>query len=86
MTALWTSEALAKLLGGKASSGFACDGVAFDSREIGEADLFFALKGEHSDGHKFIETAFANGAAGAIVSEPVNGPHICVPDTMRALE
>ena len=86
MTALWTSDELAGYLGGKATSDFACDGVAFDSREIGEGDLFFALKGEHSDGHKFIETTFANGAAGAIVSEPVNGPHIRVPDTMRALE
>jgi UDP-N-acetylmuramoyl-tripeptide--D-alanyl-D-alanine ligase len=86
MTALWTSDALGDLMGAEASSGFACDGVAFDSREIGPSDLFFALKGEHSDGHRFIDTAFANGAAGAIVSEPVNGPHICVPDTMRALE
>ncbi len=86
MTPLWTTDALAGLLGGKASSDFSCDGVAFDSREIGPGDLFFALKGEHSDGHLFVETAFANGAAGAIVSEPVNGPHICVPDTMRALE
>ena len=86
MTALWTSDALADVLGAGASSGFACDGIAFDSREIGPGDLFFALQGEHSDGHLFIETAFANGATGAIVSEPVNGPHICVPDTMRALE
>ena len=86
MTALWTSDALTELLGGEASSGFACDGVAFDSREIGPGDLFFALKGEHSDGHRFIDTAFANGAAGTIVSEPVAGPHICVLDTMRALE
>jgi UDP-N-acetylmuramoyl-tripeptide--D-alanyl-D-alanine ligase len=86
MTALWTSDALAGCLGSAASSAFVCDGVAFDSREIGPGDLFFALKGEHSDGHRFIETAFANGAAGAIVSEPVNYPHIRVPDTMRALE
>jgi UDP-N-acetylmuramoyl-tripeptide--D-alanyl-D-alanine ligase len=86
MTALWTSDELAAALGGKASSDFACNSVAFDSREIGSGDLFFALKGEQSDGHRFIETAFANGAAGAIVSEPVSGPHIVVPDTMRALE
>ena len=86
MTALWTSDALAELLGAEPSSGFACNGVAFDSREIGPGDLFFALKGEQSDGHLFIEKAFANGASGAIVSEPVDGPHICVPDTMRALE
>jgi UDP-N-acetylmuramoyl-tripeptide--D-alanyl-D-alanine ligase len=86
MTALWTSDALSNLLNVEASGGFSCNGVAFDSREIGPGDLFFALKGEHSDGQLFVETAFANGAAGAIVSEPVNGPHICVPDTMHALE
>jgi UDP-N-acetylmuramoyl-tripeptide--D-alanyl-D-alanine ligase len=86
MSALWTSQELALVLGKQASVEFACDGVAFDSREIGPSDLFFALKGEHSDGHNFVEGAFGNGATGAIVSEPVNGPHIRVPDTMRALE
>ena len=86
MTALWTSDELSRVLGAEASSAFACNGVAFDSREIGPGDLFFALKGEQSDGHLFVETAFANKAAGAIVSAPVNGPHICLPDTMCALE
>lgn len=86
MTALWTSEELAHLLGGEASAEFACDGVAFDSREIGSGDLFFALKGEQADGHRFIEGAFANGASGAIVSETVAGPHVRVADTMKALE
>jgi UDP-N-acetylmuramoyl-tripeptide--D-alanyl-D-alanine ligase len=86
MTGLWTSTDLAKVLGGKASADFACNGVAFDSREIGAGDLFFALKGEQADGHRFVAGAFANGAAGAIVSEPVDGAHILVPDTMRALE
>ena len=86
MSALWTSAELAQLLGGEAHGEFACNGVAFDSREIGPADLFFALKGEQSDGHRFVETAFANGASGAFVSEPVDGPHLRVTDTMRALE
>jgi UDP-N-acetylmuramoyl-tripeptide--D-alanyl-D-alanine ligase len=83
---LWTSHALAEIMGGAASAEFVCDGVAFDSREIGAGDLFFALKGDHSDGHHFAEGAFGRGAAGAIVSQPVSGPHICVADTMRALE
>jgi UDP-N-acetylmuramoyl-tripeptide--D-alanyl-D-alanine ligase len=34
----------------------------------------------------FVDKAFANGAAGAIVSQPVAHPHILVPDTMQALE
>lgn len=86
MTALWTSDELGKVLGSEASAPFACNGVAFDSREITGGELFFAMKGEQADGHRFVAGAFANGAAGAIVSEVVDGPHILVPDTMRALE
>jgi UDP-N-acetylmuramoyl-tripeptide--D-alanyl-D-alanine ligase len=86
MTALWTSAEIAAATGGKASTDFECNGVAFDSREIGAGDLFFAMKGEQADGHRFIAGAFANGASGAVVSEPVDGPHILVSDTMKALE
>jgi UDP-N-acetylmuramoyl-tripeptide--D-alanyl-D-alanine ligase len=43
-------------------------GVTFDSREVGPGDLFLALKGETTDGHRFLDQAFAQGAAGAIVS------------------
>ena len=86
MTALWTSAAIAEATAGKASTEFSVNGVAFDSREIGPGDLFVALKGEHSDGHLHVEQAFASGAAGAIVSEPVEGSHILVPDTVEALD
>jgi UDP-N-acetylmuramoyl-tripeptide--D-alanyl-D-alanine ligase len=86
MSALWTSSELADLLHGESTADFACNGVAFDSREIGEGDLFFAMKGEYSDGHLFVERALAAGAAGAVVSEDVAGPHVRVADTMRALE
>lgn len=86
MTALWTSSAIAEATDGKASAAFAANGVAFDSREIGPGDLFVALKGEHSDGHLHVGQAFSAGAAGAIVSQPVEGPHILVADTARALD
>jgi UDP-N-acetylmuramoyl-tripeptide--D-alanyl-D-alanine ligase len=82
---LWTHAELLAATGGTASGEFDAEGVAFDSREIGKGDLFFALKGEATDGHLFIDKAFANGAAGAIVSEPVPHPHILVEDTMAAL-
>ena len=61
---LWTSDAIAAATGGAASAPFNVDGVAFDSREVGPGDLFIALKGEATDGHRFVEQAFAQGAAG----------------------
>jgi UDP-N-acetylmuramoyl-tripeptide--D-alanyl-D-alanine ligase len=86
MNALWTSAAIAAATAGKASAAFTADGVAFDSREIGPGDLFIALKGEHSDGHLHVEQAFSSGASGVLVSQPVDGPHILVSDTARALD
>ncbi len=86
MKALWSSDELVTATGGTPNAAFQCDGVAFDSREIGAGDLFFALKGEASDGHLFVEQAFSQGASGAIVSEAIDHPHILVSDTMVALE
>jgi UDP-N-acetylmuramoyl-tripeptide--D-alanyl-D-alanine ligase len=85
MTALWTSAELATATGATQGVEFNCSGVAFDSREIGTGDLFFALKGEESDGHRFVEQAFRSGASGAIVNEPIAHPHLLVDDTMAAL-
>ncbi len=86
MTALWTSDEIAAATGGVASVPFAAAGVTFDSREVSAGDLFIALTGEATDGHRFVAQAFANGAAGAIVSEPVEGAHVLVPDTFAALQ
>jgi UDP-N-acetylmuramoyl-tripeptide--D-alanyl-D-alanine ligase len=82
---LWTSEEIAVATGGAASGEFAVGGVAFDSREIGEGDLFFALKGEASDGHLYLDQVYGNGAAGAVVSAPQDRSHILVDDTTMAL-
>ncbi len=82
---LWTSHVIAAAVGGRASAGFETNGVAFDSREVGPGDLFIALSGETTDGHCFLDQAFAQGAAGAIVSQPTSHPHIAVADTTIAL-
>jgi len=82
---LWTSLEIAQAVAGEASRDFDANGVAFDSREITSGDLFIALKGEATDGHKFLDQTFARGAAGAIVSEPTEHPHVRVADTMDAL-
>ncbi len=83
---LWTAAEIAAATGGTASADFEVGGVAFDSREVGPGDLFVAMKGEASDGHLFLDQAFAQGAAGAIVSEPCDHPHVRVADSFRALE
>jgi UDP-N-acetylmuramoyl-tripeptide--D-alanyl-D-alanine ligase len=38
-----------------------------DSREVGSGDLFVAFKGEHFDGHDFVEQAIRKGAIGALL-------------------
>lgn len=82
---LWTSQEISRAVGGEVSADFTCGGVAFDSREIVEGDLFLALKGEQSDGHHYVDIAMQNGASGAIVSEAIDSPHILVADTTAAL-
>lgn len=84
--ALWDAAALAEAMGGTASGAFQVSGVEIDSRDVRSGDLFFALKGESTDGHKFVDKAFANGAAAAVVEHPIDWPHILVPDANAALE
>lgn len=84
--ALWDSTEIAAATGGIASVPFQCAGVEIDSRDVREGDLFFALKGEAMDGHKFIDAAFANGAAAAVVDRPIDRPHVLVSDTTEALK
>lgn len=84
--ALWTGEAVAEATGGSANAAFQASGVETDSRDVRPGDLFFALKGQSSDGHLYLDKAFANGAAAAMVEHPIPQPHILVEDTTRALE
>jgi UDP-N-acetylmuramoyl-tripeptide--D-alanyl-D-alanine ligase len=86
MSALWTSDEIARATGGTATTAFEVTGVTFDSREVGPGDLFVAMPGTVHDGHLFVESAFEAGAAGAIVSRPVEGPHVLVDDTFAALQ
>jgi UDP-N-acetylmuramoyl-tripeptide--D-alanyl-D-alanine ligase len=82
---LWTAFDIAAALDGEVFGCFKADGVTFDSREVRPGDLFIALKGDATDGHRFLDKAFENGAAGAIVSQPIAQSHVLVADTMAAL-
>ena len=86
MSALWTSDEIARATGGIASAPFVVSGVTFDSREVGVGDLFVAMPGTVHDGHQFLGQAIAAGAAGLLVSQPVDHPHVLVDDTAKALE
>ena len=58
----------------------------FDSRLIESGDLFVPLKGGR-DGHDFIPTAFAQGAAATLSEHPVaEGAYILVDDVLTAFQ
>ena len=57
--ALWDAVEIARAVGGVAIGQFQVSGVEIDSRDVVPGDLFFALKGEAMDGHKFVPMAFA---------------------------
>ena len=83
--ALWDSDALAYATGGHAAGEFVASGVEIDSRDVVPGDLFFALIGESTDGHRFVEGALAKGATAAVTDREVDGPHVRVADTTAAL-
>ena len=85
MNPLWTARAIAAATDGEASADFTVQGVAFDSREVTQGDLFVAMRGEVSDGHKFIDKAIAAGAAGIVCETAIDHPHVCVADSAKAL-
>lgn len=62
-------------------------GASFDSRKIHANQLFVAFKGEHVDGHAFLNDAMKRGAAGALVAHHVESelPQIIVNDVRLAL-
>jgi UDP-N-acetylmuramoyl-L-alanyl-D-glutamate--2,6-diaminopimelate ligase len=66
-----------------------CETVAYDSRQITPGAVFIAIRGSQVDGHEFLETTAAAGAALAIVEEEGNLPAsigaALVPDARMAL-
>ena len=83
--ALWSSAEIADACAGTEQGRFEAEGVTFDSREVQPGDLFIALKGETTDGHRFVGAALGAGAAGLLVSEEEESPNVRVDDTTRAL-
>ena len=83
---LWRSrEIAAAVAGAVGGADFEARGVSIDTRSLSKGDLFVVLDGVR-DAHDFIPAALAAGAAGSITTRPVDGPHIIVKDTLKALE
>ena len=61
--------------------------ISFDSRGTRPGDLFVAVRGYESDGHRFIPMAAEKGAAAVLCEEPPeNGaPYVLVADSRLAL-
>jgi UDP-N-acetylmuramoyl-tripeptide--D-alanyl-D-alanine ligase len=64
-------------------------GISIDSRTLKSGDLFFAIKGDRMDGHRFVGAAIDKGAAAAVVEQGFkgggSGPLFRVPDPLEAL-
>ncbi len=63
---------------------------AFDTRVLGDADIFFALHGERADGHDFLARLEGSAVKLAVVARQVDLPRfggaiLRVPDTLAAL-
>ena len=69
--------------------GLGITGIQYDSRKVELGNLFVAIKGFQSDGHKYIQNAVANGAIAVIVEDEeycgLDYPWILVEDSRVAL-
>lgn len=77
--------------GGLASAS----GYSIDSRTMQHGDLFFAIHGDHFDGHDFVESAIEAGAAAAVIaggnlgrykSEEIRKRLLLVDDPLTAMQ
>lgn len=86
------SAAAGQLLAGP--GGESPRGFSIDTRTLKEGDFFVPLKGERSDGHAFILTAYKKGAVGTFVKDSYKEsfhPHedraaVLVKDPLKALQ
>lgn len=78
---------LAQIVGGAPDNlgDASISGFALDSRHVRPGDLFIAIVGGNVDGHDFASQALASGAVAVLAEREVEGPHILVPDVVKAL-
>ena len=90
---LWTVEAMAAAIGAEREGALpqSVPGISIDSRTLAPGDAFFAVQGDHRDGHDFVAAALAAKAGLAVAAAdrrselPQDVPLLVVPDVLAAL-
>jgi UDP-N-acetylmuramoyl-tripeptide--D-alanyl-D-alanine ligase len=90
---LWTGLGLVAPLRARVGGGVppAANGISIDTRTLEAGDLFFAIEGDNSNGHDYVERAFAAGASACVVDEAHadalagTGPLYIVRDVLAAM-
>jgi UDP-N-acetylmuramoyl-tripeptide--D-alanyl-D-alanine ligase len=93
VTALWTIEAMASAMGAARQGTLpqSISGISIDTRSVAPGEAFFAIQGDHRDGHEFVSAALAAKAGVAVVAAdrrgefPADAPLLVVPDVLAAL-
>jgi UDP-N-acetylmuramoyl-tripeptide--D-alanyl-D-alanine ligase len=93
VSALWTVEAMAHAMGAERQGALpqSVSGISIDSRAITPGDAFFAIAGDHRDGHEFVASALAAKGGLAVVAAdrraelPDEAALLVVPDVLAAL-
>lgn len=88
-----TLEAMAaachgQLIGANAKQYLNAQGIVIDNRMVQDDYVFVAIKGERTDGHQYVEQAFADGALAVVTEQPITvaKPYILVASTRQALK
>jgi len=72
-----TLDELANAIGGRLAGGNGADtfqGASIDSRTVPAGAVFFAMRGERTDGHRFLGAVRKRGAAAAVIERPSRVP------------
>jgi UDP-N-acetylmuramoyl-tripeptide--D-alanyl-D-alanine ligase len=69
-SALWTVEAMTSAMAAERQGALpqSISGISIDSRTVAPGEAFFAIQGDHRDGHEFLPAALAAKAGLAVVA------------------
>jgi UDP-N-acetylmuramoyl-tripeptide--D-alanyl-D-alanine ligase len=86
-TKLYSSEEINTVFNSNLNKNLFFNKVAIDSREVSNRGIFFAIKGNNDDGHRYVKEVLKNKNNLAIVSKgPKNERSIRSQDTLESLK